>query len=51
MDDYLDLVPDSNLAVWAVEEDGSQKPEHTYCKGFQNRTAKGLRLEKLDAGE
>lgn len=51
MGDYLDLVPDSNLAVWAVEEDGSQKPEHTYWKGFQNRTAKGLRLEKLDAGE
>lgn len=51
MDAYLDLVPHSNLAVWAVAEDGSLKPEHTYWKGFQNRTAKGLRLEKLDAGE
>jgi len=31
--------------VYAVEKDGTQKPEHNYWKGFQNRTAKGLILE------
>ncbi len=51
MSDYLDLVPNSNDAVWATEEDGSLKAEHNYWKGFQNRTAKGLRLEFLPAGE
>jgi len=51
MDDYLDLVPDSSDAVWAAEEDGTLKPEHNYWKGFQNRTAKGLKLEFKNAGE
>jgi hypothetical protein len=46
---YLDLVPDSAQGVWAVAEDGTRKPEHTYWKGFANRTAQGLRLEKLEA--
>ena len=48
---YLELVPDANDGVWAVEDDGSPKPEHTHWKGFQNRTAKGLRFEWLRAGE
>ncbi len=51
MDAYLDLVPNSNDAVWATEEDGTFKPEHNYWKGFQNRTAKGLQLEFKAAGE
>lgn len=51
MDSYLDLVPESGKAVWAVDKDGTTKPEHTYWKGFPNRTAKGLRFEKLKAGE
>ncbi|MBE7636589.1 dienelactone hydrolase [Sneathiella sp. P13V-1] len=42
---YLDLVPDSADAVYAVEKDGTFKPEHNYWKGFANRTAKGLKLE------
>lgn len=51
MDDYLDLIPNSGDAVWATEKDGTLKPEHNYWKGFQNRTAKGLKLEFKDAGE
>jgi len=48
---YLDLVPNANDSVWAVNEDGSFKEEHTHWKGFQNRTAKGLRFELLKAAE
>ncbi len=51
MDAYLDLAPNANDGVWAVEKDGSLKPEHTHWKGFQNRTAKGMRFESLKAGE
>ena len=51
MDSYLDLVPAGNDSVWSVEEDGSFKPDHTHWKGFQNRTAKGLRFEVLKTGE
>lgn len=49
--DYLDLVPNGNDGVTALEDDGSEKPEHTHWKGFQDRTAKGLRYEVLKAGE
>jgi predicted dienelactone hydrolase len=45
MQAYLDLVPNSADSVWAANDDGSFKPEHSYWKGFQNRTAKGLKLE------
>lgn len=48
---YLDLVPNANDSVWAVNDDGSFKEEHTHWKGFQNRTAKGLRYEVLKAVE
>lgn len=51
MDAYFDLVPSSNESVWAKETDGSNKPEHNHWKGFQERTAKGLRFEKLKSGE
>ena len=44
MDAYLSLVENSNDGIWAQNQDGSFKPEHTYWKGFQNRTAKGLSL-------
>lgn len=44
---YLDLVEEADKGVYAAEKDGSLKPEHTYWKGFQNRTAKGLTLEFL----
>ncbi|HTV67467.1 MAG TPA: dienelactone hydrolase [Rhizobiaceae bacterium] len=50
MDDYLKLVPDSEAGIFARNEDGTFKPEHTYWKGFGERTAKGLKLEaKLPA--
>ena len=48
---YLDLTPNANDGVWAVNEDGSFKEEHTHWKGFPNRTAKGLRFEVLKAAE
>ena len=51
MQTYLDLVPNANESVWAVEADGKFKPEHNHWKGFANRTAKGLRFETLKAGE
>ena len=44
MDPYLDLVENAQDGVWAVNEDKSLKPEHSYWKGFGNRTAKGLSL-------
>ncbi len=44
MDAYLDLVENAQEGVWAVNEDKSLKPEHTYWKGFGDRTAKGLSL-------
>ena len=46
---FLDLVPDSNDSVWAVEDDGKNKPEHNHWAGFQERTAKGLKFEWLRA--
>jgi predicted dienelactone hydrolase len=51
MSPYLDLAPNANDGVWAMEDDGSQKPEHTHWTGFQNRSAKGLHFEVLKAGE
>jgi len=48
---YLDVpVERANDAVHAVNKDGTPKPEHTYWKGFANRTAKGLMLERRTAG-
>lgn len=48
---YFDLVPVSNDGVWATEQDGSLKPEHSYWKGFAKGHARGLRLEWKQAGE
>lgn len=48
---FLDLIPNSNDGVYAVDEDGNFTDEHTYWAGFQNRSAKGLHLEWLNAGE
>ncbi len=48
---YLDVpVERANDAVYAANKDNTLKPEHTYWKGFQNRTAKGLALERRRAG-
>ena len=47
MQDYLNLVPHANEGVWAMDEKGMAKDSHTYWKGFQKRTAKGLSFEYL----
>jgi hypothetical protein len=44
---FLDLVPRGSDGVYAVERDGRQKPDYTYWKGFKQRTAAGLMLERL----
>jgi len=45
MGDYLNLVENSNDGVWSVNEDGTLKEDHTYWKGFDKDTAKGMRFE------
>jgi hypothetical protein len=47
MDGYLDLVENSNDGVWSMNEDGTPKEDHSYWKGFDKDTAKGLRYETL----
>ncbi len=48
---YLDVpVERANEAVFAANKDGTLKPEHTYWKGFANRTALGLTLERKTRG-
>jgi predicted dienelactone hydrolase len=37
--------------VWAVDEAGNPTEAFTYWKGFGNRTAVGLMLERLEAGD
>ena len=51
MQSYLDIIEVANDGVYAVEKDGTPKPEHTYWTGFQNRTAKGLKLEHKSKGK
>lgn len=43
---YLELVPNSNDGVYA-QTDGVFTDDHTYWKGFPDRTAKGLLFEWL----
>lgn len=43
---YLDVVPHSNDGQWGK---GVNSADHTYWKGFPNRTASGLRFETLVA--
>ncbi len=42
---YLDLVPHSVDAVFNLDKDQKPTKEHSYWKGFPNRTAKGLSFE------
>lgn len=46
--DYLDLVEDPGNAVFATEEDGTFKDEHTYWSGFSKGAAAGLTFETLE---
>jgi predicted dienelactone hydrolase len=43
--DYLDLTTTSNDGVWSVNEDGTEKEDHSHWKGFAKGTAKGLMYE------
>jgi predicted dienelactone hydrolase len=51
MQAFLDLVPRGSDGVYSVERDGRQKPDYTYWKGFKQRTAAGLVLERLLPGQ
>jgi predicted dienelactone hydrolase len=51
MDDYLNLEVNSNDGVWSKDEKDQPKTDHSHWAGFKNRTAKGLRFEKLEKGE
>jgi predicted dienelactone hydrolase len=44
---FFDLVPNAADGVVALNEDGTEKPEHSYWRGFAPRTAMGLRFETL----
>lgn len=44
-DSYLNLFESGKDAVWSVDAKGVPKADHTYWKGFGNRSAVGLRLE------
>ena len=46
---YLELVENSNEGVWSMNEDGTEKEDHSYWKGFSQGTAKGLRYEVKSA--
>ncbi len=46
MDSYLNLVENARDGKWSAEPSGSFKSDHSYWKGFPNRTAAGLRLEQ-----
>ena len=43
---YLDLVENAEEGVFAQDEAGNFTEEHTYWKGFQERTAIGLSLQQ-----
>jgi predicted dienelactone hydrolase len=45
MDAYLHLVESSKDGRWSTDASGIPKSDHSYWKGFANRTAVGLRLE------
>lgn len=42
---YLDLVENSNDGIWSLNDDGSEKEDHSYWEGFAESTAKGLLFE------
>jgi predicted dienelactone hydrolase len=46
MDAFLNLTPNAKDGKWSAETNGDLKADHSYWKGFPNRTAAGLRLEQ-----
>jgi predicted dienelactone hydrolase len=51
MQPFLDLLSRGSDGVYSVERDGSPKPDYSYWKGFKQRTAGGLMLERLLPGK
>lgn len=49
MQSYLDLCQRAADGAWSTNDDGTPRPDHSYWKGFQNRTAIGLRLSRRAA--
>ncbi|WGH78877.1 alpha/beta hydrolase family protein [Jannaschia ovalis] len=49
--EYLDLVELAADGVIDRAEDGTEGPDHSYWKGFADRSAHGLRLERRAAGK
>ncbi|QJF50499.1 alpha/beta hydrolase family protein [Roseobacter ponti] len=48
---YLELIPNANDGVVALDEEALPTDDHTYWAGFPARTARGLRFETLSVGE
>lgn len=48
--DYLDLLPNSVDGVYATDDEGNFTEDHSYWMGFQDRSALGLSLEYIEAG-
>ncbi|WP_299782277.1 dienelactone hydrolase [uncultured Roseobacter sp.] len=48
---YLDLIPNSDDGIQALDEEARPTEDHSYWAGFLARTAKGLRFETLKKGE
>ena len=42
--EYLDLIENAEDGVWSVDDAGAFTEEHTYWRGFPERTAVGLSL-------
>lgn len=51
MQAYLELVPQAAQGKWSVDAQGRTLPDHTYWKGFKQRTAIGLEWRQLPAAE
>ncbi|HEV7813769.1 MAG TPA: dienelactone hydrolase [Janthinobacterium sp.] len=49
MDPYLSLVEHASDGKWSVDANGAFNSNHTYWKGFANRSAAGLKLERRSA--
>ena len=47
MDDYLSVREYAREGAWSTTDTGLRKSDHTYWKGFAQRSAVGLRLEHI----
>ena len=49
--EYLDVIEVAQDGVYSMDDAGQPKEDNTYWKGFGDRTAAGLRMERKSAGE